>query len=160
MRCLAVLALSTSAGGSVACGGAPRAALRVVGEPRVLEGRVAAARGPVIPREGDACTVEIARMEDAYYNCRIRVECGGDVIYGLADGGYNACYLQGGEPVFARDRSGTRVDGDPRLYFDLPGGRVFVSDDAPDVELEIDLSGLPDEYGASRTPPPAALLTR
>lgn len=138
------------------CGGAQPAEIREVGSPTVLSGRVVAARGPVVPQRGDACVVEVLRTDDAYYNCRIRVECGGDMVYGLADGGYNACHREGDEVVFARDRNGTRVDGDPRLYFDLTGGRVFVSDDAPDVELEIDVSGLPDGYDHPTRPPPDA----
>ncbi|WP_236515298.1 hypothetical protein [Sandaracinus amylolyticus] len=147
------LAMSIAAG----CGGAQSPDIREVGAPQVHQGRVVAARGPVVPQRGDACVVEVLRTDDAYYNCRIRVECGGDMVYGLADGGYNACYRQGEDLVFARDRNGTRVDGDPRLYFDLAGGRVFVSDDAPDVELEIDLSGLPQDYEGPSAPPPDAM---
>lgn len=150
-----VAALALAAGG---CGGGAPRAIRVTGMPEVYDARVVAARGPIVPQRGDACTIELRRTDDRYYNCRIRVECGGDVVYGLADGGYNACYQRGSSFVFARDRNGTRVDGDPRLYFDLVGGRVFVSDDAPDVELEIDLSGLPSEYdGAGSRPPPDAI---
>jgi hypothetical protein len=130
---------------ALGCGGAPARPIRL-GAPEIYEARVLAARGPVLPRPGDACTVEIARTDDAYYNCRIRVECAGDMLYGLADSGYNACYAEGTQFVFARDRNGTRQDGDPRLYFDLAGGRVFVSDDSPDVEIEIDLSGVPERY--------------
>ena len=128
------------------CGGGTPRAIQVIGAPQIYEARVVAARGPVYPQIGDACRIEVLRTDDAHYNCRIHVECGGDVVYGLADGGYNACYARGTSFVFARDRNGTRVDGDPRLYFDVGGGRVFVSDDAPDVELEIDLSGVPGRY--------------
>lgn len=134
---------------AVGCGGAAPRAIRPLGAPQVYEARVAAARGPVYPQPGDDCRIEVRRTDDVYYNCRIRVECGGDVVYGLADGGYNACYERGTSFVFARDRNGTRVDGDPRLYFDVVGGRVFVSDDAPDIELEIDLSGMPRRYDSA-----------
>jgi hypothetical protein len=130
----------------VGCGGAAPRSIREVGSAEVYDARVVAARGPLVPQRGDVCTIAVVRTDHTLYNCRIRIECGGDVVYGLADGGYNACYAQGARFVFARDRNGTRVDGDPRLYFDLVGGRVLVSDDAPDIELELDLSGLPERY--------------
>lgn len=141
------------------CGGAPPRTIRHVGSPDVYQARVIAARGPLIPQRGDVCVIEVRHTDDAFFNCRIRVECGGDVVYGLADGGYNACYVEDARFVFARDRNGTRVDGDPRLYFDVVGGRVYVSDDAPDVELEIDLAGTPEQYDEERAPegePPGA----
>jgi hypothetical protein len=124
-----------------ACGaGAPRAALEIVGPADVHEARVHATRGPAFPEEGDECTIEVHRTTDAYYNCRIRVECRGDIVYGLADGGYNTCHSRGARFVFARDRNGTRADGDPRLYFDLVGGRVFIADDVPDIEIDIQIT--------------------
>ncbi len=143
-----VLVLLTAA---PACGGASPRAIRHLGAPQVYQARVSAARGPVYPQPGDTCTIEVLRTDDPHFNCRIRVECGGDVVYGLADSGYNACYERGNSFVFARDRNGTRIDGDPRLYLDIVGGRVFVADDAPDIELEIDLSGAPQRYDG---PPP------
>lgn len=133
-------------------GGATRS-IRHVGTADVYHARVIEARGPLVPQRGDACTIEVHHTQDGFYNCRIRVECGGDVVYGLADGGYNACYVEDSHFVFARDRNGTRIDGDPRLYFDVVGGRVYVSDDGPDVELELDLAGTPAQYDGARQPP-------
>lgn len=140
VRCLACGVAVTG------CGAARPRPIRELGQPEVYEARVVAARGPLVPQRGDPCTIEVIRTDDPLFNCRIRIVCNGDVVYGLADGGYNACYAQGARFVFARDRNGTRIDGDPRLYFDLVGGRVLISDDAPDVELELDLSGLPERY--------------
>lgn len=123
-----------------ACGaGNSRAALELVGPAEVYEARVHATRGPTFPEVGDECTIEVRRTTDARFNCRIHVECRGDMVYGLADGGYNTCYARGDRFVFARDRNGTRADGDPRLYFDLVGGRVFIADDAPDIEIDIQI---------------------
>ena len=99
--------------------------------------------------------VEVRHTDGAVLNCRIRVLCGGDVVYGLADAGYNSCHAEGGRFVFARDRHGTRADGDPRMHFDLDSGRVVVSDDQPDVEVEVDLSEMPDGYAVPRGMPDA-----
>ena len=130
------------------CGGAQAAqSIQQTGATHLYDARVVAARGPLVPQTGDICTIEVLTTDHAFYNCRIRIECSGDVVYGLADSGYNACHVDGARPVFARDRNGTRVDGDPRLYFDVVGGRAYVSDDGPDVELELDLSGVPERYG-------------
>lgn len=142
--------------GLAGCAAAGARAIRHVGSPDIYYARVIATRGPLIPQRGDACTIEVRHTDDAFYNCRIRVECGGDVVYGLADGGYNACYVEDARFVFARDRNGTRVDGDPRLYFDVTGGRVYVSDDAPDIEIEIDLAGTPAHYDEQGDPEPGA----
>lgn len=131
-----------------ACGGAAPASVREVGSPDLYEARVTAARGPVVPRAGDSCLISVEHTTDAVFNCRIRIDCAGDRVYGLAEGGYNRCYEVQGEFVFARDRRGTRLDGDPRLHFDVSGGRIVVSDDAPDIELELDLHPTPAGYEA------------
>jgi hypothetical protein len=138
------------------CAGAtPRAReIQEVGAPAVYDARVVASRGPLVPQRGDACRIEVIRTDHEVYTCRIVIECRGDVVYGLADGGYNVCYAQGERFVFARDRAGTRADGDPRLFFDLLGGQVRVTDDAPDVDLEIDVSGLPEQYQRGTAPDP------
>lgn len=92
-------------------------------------------------REGDACAVEIMRTNGAYLNCRIRVRCSEDVVYGLSGAGYNHCRRDGDRFIFAHDTKGTRQDGDPRMLFDIESGRIFVSDDDPDVEVLVDLLG-------------------
>lgn len=120
--------------------------VEVVGEPIVHRGRVVVARGPTLARTGDTCSIEVMRADGVYLNCRIRVRCNGDLVYGLSGAGYNHCRLEGDELVFAQDSSGTRRDGDPRLYFDLRAGRVIVSDDDPDVEVLVDLLIQPPGY--------------
>lgn len=128
-----------------ACGPALRE-VELVGAPVVHRGRVIAARGPTVARVGDTCTVEVTRTDGAYSNCRLRVRCREDLVYGLSGAGYNHCRVEGDELVFAQDADGTRRDGDPRLYFDLRAGRVIVSDDDPDVEVLIDLVQQPPGY--------------
>lgn len=130
------------------CGGAlPDVA--VTGEPTRLRGRVVAARGPTMAQVGDTCTVEVARADGSYLNCRIRVRCHDDLVYGLSGAGYNHCRVEGDELVFAQDTTGTRRDGDPRLFFDLRTGRVIISDDDPDVEVLVDLLNEPPGYGTA-----------
>jgi hypothetical protein len=119
----------------------------VVGEPTVYDGRVVTARGPTMAQDGDECSVEVQSTDGAYLNCRIRIRCSGDLVYGLSGAGYNNCRRDGELFVFAHDHSGTRRDGDPRMFFDLLAGRIVISDDDPDVEVLVDLMRLPSGYG-------------
>jgi hypothetical protein len=120
--------------------------IQPIGEPIVYEGRVVAARGPTMTRAGETCTVEIRATDTSTLNCRIRVRCSGDLVYGLSGSGYNQCRQTGERFVFAHDHSGTRRDGDPRMFFDLEAARVIVSDDDPDVEVLVDLIRQPVGY--------------
>lgn len=117
-----------------------------VGPPTVYAGRVVAARGPTMARTGESCTVEVRATDAAYLNCRIRIRCSGDLAYGLTGAGYNNCRVEHERFVFAHDHSGTRRDGDPRMFFDLEAGRVIISDDDPDVEVLVDLMRQPPGY--------------
>lgn len=134
-----------------ACGPALRE-VQLVGTPIVYQGRVVAARGPTIARTGDTCTVEVRRTDSAVFNCRVRVRCREDMVYGLGDAGYNRCREDDDRLVFAHDHDGTRGDGDPRMYFDVEAGRVIVSDDDPDVEVLVDLMAHPRGYERSGLP--------
>lgn len=141
-----------------ACGAAQRE-VAVVGQPILYAGRVVAARGPTMARDGSRCTVEVQRADGAFLNCRIRIRCNDDLVYGLSGAGFNNCREEGDTFVFAHDTSGTRRDGDPRMFFDLDAGRVIISDDDPDVEVLVDLMTSPSRYpaaGASDTPETSA----
>ncbi len=116
------------------------------GEPVLYRGRVVAARGPTVARTGDSCIVEVQEADGLYLNCRIRIRCHGDLVYGLSGAGFNNCRRTGDDFVFAHDSSGTRRDGDPRMFFDLEAGRVIVSDDDPDEEVLVDLMQQPEGY--------------
>lgn len=130
------------------CAGASRP-VEPVGEPTLYRGRVVAARGPTMARDGGRCEVEVQRADGAYLNCRIRIRCNDDLVYGLSGAGFNNCRREGRRFVFANDHAGTRRDGDPRMFFDLHAGRIIISDDDPDVEVLVDLMHLPRGYGVS-----------
>jgi len=134
---------------AVACAGAPRV-VEPLGEATVYPGRVIAARGPTMAQDGGECTVEVQRADGAYLNCRIRIRCNDDLVYGLSGAGFNNCRQEGARFVFAHDHNGTRRDGDPRMFFDLESGRIIISDDDPDVEVLVDLMHRPDGYGPRR----------
>jgi hypothetical protein len=138
---LATLALLLS----TACGGATPV-VEPLGEPTTYRGRVIAARGPTMARDGGQCTVQVQRADGSYLNCRIRIRCNDDLVYGLSGAGFNNCRREGERFVFAHDHDGTRRDGDPRMFFDLRAGRIVISDDDPDVEVLVDLLTHPAGY--------------
>ncbi|MFK7986023.1 MAG: hypothetical protein AB8I08_08325 [Sandaracinaceae bacterium] len=129
-----------------ACG-QPPVPVEPTGDAIVYPARVVAARGPTMAEEGGRCAIEVQHADGAYLNCRVRVRCNGDLVYGLSGAGFNHCRHDGGQIVFAHDHSGTRRDGDPRMFFDLRAGRVIISDDDPDVEVLVDLMSRPEGYG-------------
>ncbi len=132
VRSLSLLALLTACGSS-------QPSTELVGPAAVYEGVVTVAFGTVAS-VGDRCDLAIRRTTNPSFNCRILLRCGDELVYGLADSGYNACR---GDDVRsfsdAEDRHGTRTDGDPRLELDLRRGRVIVSDDDPDLEVIVEL---------------------
>jgi hypothetical protein len=107
--------------------------------PLVYAARVVLAAGSVVAQPGDRCSVSVARTDDPRFNCRVVVDCSGDVVYGLGDGGFNECVFEASLVVGARDPNGSRVDGDPRMLFDARGGRLAITDDDPDVAIEMTL---------------------
>jgi hypothetical protein len=117
-----------------------------VGPPTLYDGRVVTSRGPTMARAGDECLVEVSRTDDSYLNCRIRIRCSGDLVYGLSGAGYNNCRQEGDRFVSADDHAGTRRDGDPRMFLDIEAGRVVIRDDDPDVEVLVDLVAHPHGY--------------
>lgn len=131
--------------GLASCGGAQQI-VEPMGEPTLYPGRVVAARGPTMAEDGGRCTIEVQEADGSYLNCRIRVRCNGDLVYGLSGAGFNNCRREGPRFVFAHDHSGTRRDGDPRMFFDLMAGRIIISDDDPDVEVLVDIMNRPDGY--------------
>jgi len=139
---IAALALAFALG---ACGAAPPV-VEPIGEPTVYPGRVVVARGPTMAQDGGSCSVEVREADGAFLNCRIRIRCNGDLVYGLSGAGFNNCRRDGELFVFAHDHNGTRRDGDPRMFFDLRAGRIIISDDDPDVEVLVDLMSRPTGY--------------
>jgi hypothetical protein len=97
-------------------------------------------------QDGGSCSVEVSAADGAFLNCRIRIRCNGDLVYGLSGAGFNNCRRDGALFIFAHDHNGTRRDGDPRMFFDLRAGRIIISDDDPDVEVLVDLMNRPTGY--------------
>lgn len=144
-RTIGCSALALTALLASSCGGA-LAEVGPVGPTTTYHGRVIAARGPTMARDGGTCVVQVRGADDGFLNCRIRVRCNDDVIYGLSGSGFNNCRSDDDRFIFAHDHSGTRRDGDPRMFFDLLAGRVIISDDDPDVEILVDLMNDPPGY--------------
>lgn len=115
---------------------------------------VVQAVGSAPANEGDDCAVEVTPVRGAYFNCRIRVSCRNEVLYGLPGAGYNTCRLEEGAVRTAEDRNGTRRDGDPRMFLDLQEGRVVVSDRDPDMELVLAVESGAPPVGTAASPPP------
>ncbi len=146
-----LLGLVLGCGGAGANGGATH---EPVGEPVVHEAVVVRSTGSAPAAEGDACEVEVTRVEGAYFNCRVRVSCRGEVLYGLPGAGYNTCRMDGEAIRTAVDPNGTRRDGDPKLSLDLARGEVVVSDRDPDMELVLAIRSGEGPAGLTPEPPP------
>lgn len=113
--------------------------VRVVGDPERLPGVVTAVVGAAPVQDGQSCDVYLSRTDHPSFNCRIRVRCEDEILYGLADAGFNRCVERDGKFVGAEDGFGTRRDGDPRMRLDLDRGELVVSDRDPDVEIVVAL---------------------
>lgn len=124
------------------------------GEPVVWDAVVARSVGSAAAQVGDDCQVEVTPMQGAYFNCRVRVSCRSEVLYGLPGAGYNTCLMEDGAPRRARDGNGTRRDGDPKMFLDMERGEVVVSDRDPDMELVLAIESNVPPSGARPEPPP------
>jgi hypothetical protein len=93
--------------------------------------------GPAPVAAQTPCDVLVTPAESGRLNCRIRVTCGGAIIYGRDAGGtsygFAECVLSsdyGRPPVIrAQDAMTTPADGDPRVDLDTSLGQVTVIDD-------------------------------
>jgi len=98
--------------------------------PAVHQAMVSGTSGPSPVQAGVPCTVEITPSMDVY-NCRVRVTCGTQMIYGVGNGGYNSCVVApagSGQTVEAHDTRPSGEDGDPRVDVQTSTGQVVVSD--------------------------------
>lgn len=135
------LALLVALSGAWACGGSQSSVRhREVGEASVYRGTVVRVSGSAPEEVGTRCRLEVSPVEGPVFDCRVRVLCGEEIIYGLPEAGFNQCRSEEGTLVAARDGGGTRRDGDPKMEFDLEVGRVVISDRDPDMEMVIALS--------------------
>ncbi len=104
---------------------------------------------------GARCTVRIAPVSMADYNCHVDVVCGDVAMYGGPSTGYAHCDVDGPRPVRAFDGDVTAGDGDPALSLDLSAGQALLLDrdegfpvrvvlalDAPVGETEAKVAGV------------------
>lgn len=73
------------------------------------------------------------------YPCRVRVVCGGHVLYGGFTQGFAQCDMQENRPVRSHEGNPTEVDGDSILDLDLVQGTASVSDTRPDYSVRLAL---------------------
>lgn len=93
----------------------------------VRTGTVTKVEGAPPAGAGAACTVDVSPASSGPSNCRVRVRCGGKLLYGDGQSGYNQCTLKNGR--VGRLVDGKTTDGDPALDMDLAENTVIVSDD-------------------------------
>lgn len=159
----ATLALACAAQLAAACNTAeaPRAPRYVPeGEPMEYRARIVRVSGASPAQVGARCLVEVIRLRGGPFDCRVRIACGDDLVYGLSGSGYNTCRVDGGRVLGAVDGMETRRDGDPKLRLDLEHGVARIIDRDPDVLVELAIEGLrpppdpdlvvPEGYGETR----------
>ena len=97
---------------------------------RTLSGTVSASTGRSDVPVSAPCTVTVEPVARGF-NCRVRVTCAGQLIYGAGQAGYNNCIVTGAPPqqsISANDTGSTAEDGDPRLSLDTAAATATVSD--------------------------------
>ncbi len=108
--------------------------------PQNNSGVVAVVSGPAPVTAGTQCTVFIqGNPRTSSLNCRIRVACGSNIIYGRdtprGSYGFSRCMARigpaGQQILEAHDTTPTAAEGDPRMDLDTGAGHVIISDDTP-----------------------------
>lgn len=94
----------------------------------VRTGTVLEAEAGAPVRAGAACTVDVSPASSGQLNCRVRVRCGGALLYGKESSGYNKCAMNGGRLARLTDERSSAEDGDPALDVDLPENTVILSE--------------------------------
>ena len=107
---------------------------RVITRARVVE---VSGEPPVGP--GANCRVHVVPSHHSDYPCRVRVVCGGHVLYGGFTQGFAQCDMQENRPVRSHEGNPTEVDGDSILDLDLVQGTASVSDTRPDYSVRLAL---------------------
>ena len=98
---------------------------------------------PTIPRDG--CDV-FAHPDPSgeSYNCRVLVSCGGDLLYGARNTGYNACTIADQTFDVVNDEGTTAVNADPILHLERAERRMTVADGDASERWELQFRLEPD----------------
>jgi hypothetical protein len=110
-------------------------------------GNVVKVTGKAPVKTGDSCSVAVVREADypgqIPFNCKLRVTCANQVLYGSDEqGGYAFCHARNGAPVAAFDNAGTDATGDPILELDLGKHKLRMADDGAGKAYEFTVGGL------------------
>ena len=112
-------------------------------EPLSYRAHATAVEGEAPIGQGAECRVLVAPAHVCGFNCRVRVRCGQELLYGVGAMGYNACrvtQLVGAAPsIEAHDGATTPDDGDPRIDLWTSAGRVTVGDEGEDGSWSVTL---------------------
>ncbi len=109
----------------------------------VRTGRVTKVNGSAPTTVGATCIVDVSPASDNQSNCRVRVRCGGALLYGDGGSGYNLCDLKDGRVLKANDPRSTAEDGDPALSLDFPENSVVVSEPQGDKLWDVNILLVP-----------------
>jgi hypothetical protein len=85
-------------------------------------------RSGAVPFGGGSCDLKISPAYAQGDTCRVTLSCGGKIMYGAGDSGYNHCLVQDRHPTSFVDAEPTPTDTDPELQADLVAGTGSLSD--------------------------------
>ena len=102
--------------------------LERLAEAIVRSGSVSSVEGNPGVSAGAQCTVDVSPASTGDSNCRVRVRCGGKVVYGNGGSGYNKCTIKEGRLGRLEDPRPSSQDSDPQLDMDLAENTVVVRD--------------------------------
>jgi serine/threonine protein kinase len=80
------------------------------------------------PFTAPVCLLRISPRRTLEKDCRVRLECGGHVIYGADNSGFDDCVITGRQPQGFVDPAPTPKDGDPELTCDLVAETATLAD--------------------------------
>lgn len=107
----------------------PKNRVEKIRETVVRTGTIQQLEGTPGLAKGAVCTVDVSPASGKGYNCRVRVRCGGRLIYGDGNSGFNECTIQNGRGEKVNDDRPSSVDHDPTLSLDLSEDTALVTDD-------------------------------
>ncbi|MCS6798276.1 MAG: hypothetical protein NZ898_07075 [Myxococcota bacterium] len=101
--------------------------------PTTFGARIDVVEGDLPLRSDARCDLRVLPVRSGPYNCLIRVQCDGIVLYpdDALEAGYAPCDVIDGMAVTGGEDAFTHADGDPAVRFDLTRGRVHVREEAP-----------------------------